>query len=164
MNQDIELKDIRELPRYHGETITDEYLDIMGHMNVQWYVALFSRAVTGLFKELGLTEEYFTPGESGTFALRQYINYLAEVRPGETISIHSRLVGRSERKIHLVHFMVNETRQVLSSTLETLISHADLKLRKTSPFPVEIAARIDPLVALSDSLKWEPPLSGTMRA
>ena len=164
MNQDIELKDIRELPRYHGETITDEYLDIMGHMNVQWYVALFSRAVTGLFNELGLTEEYFTPGESGTFALRQYINYLAEVRPGETISIHSRLVGRSEKKIHLVHFMVNETRQVLSSTLETLISHADLKLRKTSPFPAEIAARIDPLLALSDSLGWEPPLSGTMRA
>ena len=91
-------------------------------------------------------------------------NYLAEVRPGETISIHSRLVGRSEKKIHLVHFMVNETRQVLSSTLETLISHADLKLRKTSPFPVEIAARIDPLVALSDNLEWEPPLSGTMRA
>ena len=55
MNQDIELKDIRKLPRYHGETISDEYLDIMGHMNVQWYVALFSKAVTGLFNPVSYT-------------------------------------------------------------------------------------------------------------
>jgi acyl-CoA thioesterase FadM len=164
MKPDIELKDIRELPRYHSETISDEYLDVMGHMNVQWYVALFSRAVTGLFNQVGLTQDYFLPGVSGTFALRQYINYLAEVRPGETISIHSRLMGRTEKRIHLIHFMVNESRDVLSATLETLISHADLQLRKTSPFPEEIASRIDPLVAISESLNWEPPLSGTMKA
>lgn len=164
MKPDIELKDIRRLPRYHGETITDDYLDIMGHMNVQWYIALFSRAVTGIFNQVGLTEDYFTPGLSGTFALCQHVNYLAEVRPGETISIHSRLIGRSEKKIHLVHFMVNETRDCLSATLETLISHADLRARKTSPFPAEIAAKIDPLVALSDGLEWSAPLCGTLKA
>ncbi|MCH2367670.1 MAG: acyl-CoA thioesterase, partial [Planctomycetes bacterium] len=103
MNQDIELKDLRELPRYHVETITDEYLDIMGHMNVRWYVALFSRAVTGLFKEIGMTEEYFASGENGSFALRQFINYLAEVRSGETIAVHTRLLERSAKRIHLVH-------------------------------------------------------------
>ena len=89
MTQDIELKDIQALPRYHGETITTEYLDIMGHMNVRWYIALFSRAVTGLFQEIGMTEEYFAPGKAGSFALRQFINYLAEVRVGEEVSIHT---------------------------------------------------------------------------
>ncbi len=164
MNQDIELKDLRELPRYHVETITDEYLDIMGHMNVRWYVVLFSRAVTGLFKEIGMTEEYFASGKNGSFALRQFINYLAEVRSGETISVHTRLIERSEKRIHLVHFMLNETREVLSATMETLISHADLTRRKTSPFPPESAARIDSLAAAADELSWQAPLCGAIHA
>lgn len=164
MHQDSELKDIQNLPRYHTETIPEEYLDIMGHMNVRWYVVLFSRAVTGLFREIGMTEEYFAPGESGSFALRQFINYLAEVRVGEEISVHTRLVGRSEKRIHLVHFMVNQSRQVLSATMEALISHADLKLRKTSPFPPEIASRIDSLVSSCNELPWAPPLCGAIQA
>jgi acyl-CoA thioester hydrolase len=164
MTQDIELKDIQALPRYHGETITTEYLDIMGHMNVRWYIALFSRAVTGLFQEIGMTEEYFAPGKAGSFALRQFINYLAEVRVGEEVSIHTRLIDRSDKKIHLVHFMVNESRQVLSATMEALISHADLVLRKTSPFPPEIAQRIEALVEDSRSLPWSPPLCGAIKA
>ena len=164
MNHDIELKDLRELPLYHEETITDEYLDIMGHMNVRWYIALFSRAVTGLFKEIGMTEEYFASGEAGSFALRQFINYLAEVRSGETVVIHTRLIASSKKRIHLVHFMVNETREVLSATMEALISHADLTLRKTSPFPLEIAARIDSLVSTAGGLHWQPPLCGAIHA
>ena len=164
MKQDIELKDIQALPMYHSEIITTEYLDIMGHMNVRWYISLFSRAVTGLFNEIGMTEEYFAPGKAGSFALRQFINYLAEVRLGEEVSIHTRLVDSSEKKIHLVHFMVNESRQVLSATMEALLSHADLVLRKTSPFPPEISSRIDSLVAEGRGLPWPPPLSGAIEA
>lgn len=164
MIQDIELKDIQALPRYHGEPITEEHLDIMGHMNVRWYVTLFSRAVGGLFNEIGMTKEYFAPGKAGSFALRQFINYLAEVRAGEDVSVHTRLFDSSEKRIHLVHFMVNESRQVLAATMEALISHADLELRKTSPFPPEIAARIDTLVARSLGLSWQPPLCGAIRA
>ena len=164
MNQDIDLKDIRALPGYHSETITTEYLDIMGHMNVRWYIALFSRAVTGLFNEIGMTEDYFAPGKAGSFALRQFINYLAEVRLGEDVSIHTRLVDSSEKKIHLVHFMINESRQVLSATMEALISHADLTLRKTSPFPPGIARKIELLVSESRDLNWAPPLCGAIEA
>ena len=164
MTQDIELKDIKALPRYHGETITTEYLDIMGHMNVRWYITLFSRAVTGLFNEIGMTEDYFAPGKAGSFALRQFINYLAEVRVGEEVSIHTRLVDHSEKKIHLVHYMVNESRQVLSATMEALISHADLVLRKTSAFPPEIYQRIETLAAQDRALAWAPRLCGAIKA
>jgi hypothetical protein len=60
--------------------------------------------------------------------------------------------------------MVNETRGSLSAIFECINTFADLKLRKTAPFPAEIATKIEAGVAASAALDWPPPVCGVMSA
>ncbi len=156
-------EDLEALPVLHRATIPEDYLDAMGHMNVRWYVFLFSEGARELHAAIGMTPEYFD-GTNGTFALTQHIRYFAEVHARETVAIRSRFIGRSEKRCHVLHFMVNETTGRIAATMELLFSHANLRTRRTSPFPEEIARRIDERLEEHGRIEWEAPLCGVVRA
>jgi acyl-CoA thioesterase FadM len=59
-------------------------------------------------------------------------------------------------------FMLNETHDRLASTLEALVAHADLRVRRSTPFPPSLAARLEGVLAEHAALDWEAPLSGIM--
>ena len=92
----IPLALLEGLPTYYRKTIPAEYQDIMGHMNIRWYFDLFAKSGRKLFASHGLDENYFRGGNFGVFTLKQFIQYFAEVRVGQTIAIHTRLIARSE--------------------------------------------------------------------
>src|SRR5882757_1205900 len=100
--------DLQKLPITGTAVIPESYLDVMGHMNVMWYTHLFSNAVGGLFKLVGLDRAYFEAHQAGSFALETHVRYLAEVRAGESLRIHTRLLGRSAKRLHWMSFMVKE--------------------------------------------------------
>src|SRR5688572_7003199 len=108
--------DLNDLTVYNRVTITEEYLDAMGHMNVRWYVGIFDDATWKFFEQLGMTESYTREKRAGMFALRQFIQYLAEIHVGETVAVRSRLIKRSEKRLHFMHFMVNETTNTIAAT------------------------------------------------
>ena len=43
-----------------------------------------------------------------------------------------------------------------------LHAHADLRTRRTAPFPAQVAAQIDALIAAHRALTWPAPVSGSM--
>lgn len=156
----IPLEKIERLPLFHRETIPEAYIDVMGHMNVQWYMALYSDAVWTFFASIGMDEAYYKNNQAGGFALEHFIRYYAEVHAGETVAVYTRIVGRNEKRIHFISFLVNESTRTLASTLEALGSHADMRTRRTAPYPLEIAAQIDGKIEEYKKLDWEPPLCG----
>jgi acyl-CoA thioester hydrolase len=158
------IAELEALPLFHRAVISPDYLDQMGHMNVQWYMAIYDRAVWRFFAWLGMDEAYYHREKAGAFALQQFIQYLAEVHTGETVAVRSRVVGLSAKRIHAIHFMINETTNVLASTIEVLGSHADLVARRTSPFPPHIAARIASKLDGHTRLDWDAPLCGVIQA
>jgi len=135
---------------------------VMGHMNVRHYLGIFDEASWQMFASFGMDHAYYERKLGGTSALQQFISYLAEVHLSETVAVYGRLLGRSSRRIHFILFMVNETTGKLAATLETISSHADLELRRTSPFPEVIAANIDRLIETHNQLDWQPPLCGVI--
>ena len=159
----IPLALLKTLPEYHRKTIPSDYQDIMGHMNIRWYFDLFARTGRKFFASHGLNEEYFRAGKFGVFTLKQHIQYFAEVRIGQTVAIHTRLLGRSDRRFHFMLFMINETADQLAATFEALITHADLKIRRAAPMPDQIAEKFDATLASDESLDWEAPICGAMR-
>ena len=154
---------LEALPLYHRKTIPAEYQDMMGHMNIRWYFDLFARAGRKLFKSHGLDEDYFKGGEFGVFALKHFIQYFAEVRGGQTVGIRTRLIARSDKRFHFMQFMINETKNQLAATFEALITHADLRIRRAAPMPVEIIQKFDATLSENDKLDWEPPISGAIK-
>ena len=142
----LSLAQVEQLPLFHRETIPESYLDEMGHMNIRWYMALFDEAGWGFFSSFGMTFDYCKTEQAGGFALQHFIRYLAEVRVGETVAIRSRMLARSAQRTHFMHFMINETTGKLAATLEALGSHADMRIRRTSPYAPHLASRIDAII------------------
>lgn len=158
------LAQLEVLPLVFRETIPEAYRDEMGHMNVRWYLKIYDEAGYGLFPLLGLTPDYYqTPGV-GTFDLEHHIQYLREVHIGDTVALRARALGRSDKRLHYMLFMVNETGGTLASTLECINSHANLFERRTSPYPPEITTRIDAMLASHRALPWDAPVCGVMGA
>lgn len=158
----VAMADLAGLPTYYSEIIPEAYMDKMGHMNVRYYLGIFDTTTWRLFAEFGLNDNYFESNEKGVFALKQHLQYLAEVRPGQKVVVRARMLGLTEKRIHLMNFMINEDTGELAATIESLITHADLKLRKAAPLPPDIAARFRNSLDKDLTLDWDPPVSGAI--
>ena len=144
--------------------VPEAYRDENGHMNVRWYATIFDEAGDTLHARLGLTPEFHRTHRTGTMDLENHFNYLHEIRAGDRLAIFSRIVAHSAKRMQYLMFMVNDTTGRLSAIFECINAFADLKLRKTAPFPPDIAARIEAGVAASAALDWPPTVCGVMRA
>ncbi|MCA9874435.1 MAG: thioesterase family protein [Anaerolineales bacterium] len=156
------LSQLEPLPIVYQGTVPAAYLDMMGHMNVRYYLALFDEAAWTFFERFGMDQAYYNSKQGGAFALQHFINYRAEVRHNDQLTIRGRMLGRSAKRVHFMLFMVNETQQKLAATIEDMGAHADLTLRRTSPFPPAIAAQIDALIAEHEQLHWQAPVCGVI--
>ena len=151
------------LPITHEATIPESYLDMMGHMNVMWYTHLFGQATCGLFTLAGMDNAYFQAHHAGSFALAQFFRYRKEVCAGERVTLRSRLLERSEKQFHVMHFMTKGDDHVLAATGEFLAAHIDMSTRRTSPFAPHIAQNLDRLIAQHSALDWDAPISGAIK-
>ena len=158
----LDLDQIVALPQTHREVVVPEYLDEMGHMNVQFYTAMIDRAIDSVFRMIGFDAEYMENNQAGSFALESHTRYLAEARVEHSLVIHSRFLARTPKRFHLMHFMINETRNRLAATQEVVAGHIDMTTRSMSPFPAEMAGKIEDYVQQHQLLDWEAPLCGSM--
>ena len=156
----LSIHELQQLPLTHQATIPEEYIDVMGHMNVMWYTHLFGFGICNTFLLIGLNRDYCETNQAGAFALKQYVNYWLEVRAGEQISIRTRLLGRSPKRLHLIHFMIKDSNGALAATSEVLITHIDMRARRSSLFLSPVSEEIDRIVQEHSTLPWSPPLAG----
>jgi len=159
----LTVADLNGLPVTHEEVIPESYLDEFGHVNVMWYSYFFSCATGNFFAHHGMSAEYFIQRDAGAFALEAHVRYLAELRVGTRVTVRSRAVGRSEKRFHNLHFVVNEDDGVISATGEFVGAHIDMKHRRMAPLPPDVALALDRLIDEHNRLGWDPPLCGTMK-
>lgn len=160
----IALDKLAALPQVYRVVIPERYRDMMGHMNIRWYLELYDEAGVYLFNEIGLTEQHYRDHGSGGFDLEHHIHYLNEVHIGDTVVVSARLLNRTTKRLHYMLFMVNETRSLLASTFECVNSYADLGLRRTAPYPDAVAQQIDAMLNHHLALEWAAPTCGVMSA
>ncbi len=152
--------DLSSLPVTNHKVIPPDYIDIMGHMNVMWYLHIFDGGTRNLFSSFGFGGDYVRRTGMGSFALESHIRYLAELKEGEAVTVRSRVLDRSAKTIHFFHFMTKDRDGTLAATIEILGAHADLNLRKIVPFPAEVLDQLDPLLQAHQQLPWEAPVCG----
>ncbi|MGW5386742.1 acyl-CoA thioesterase [Nocardia sp. NPDC003963] len=142
-------------------TVPDSYRDENDHMNIAHYFDLCVRATTGVFDRVGITDEYRTERGTGFFTGEHHIRYYSETRIGEEVSVYVRGVDRSEKVVHAMALLVNDTTRRLSCTLELTAVHVDLRTRSAVPFAADTAAAFDRELA-SAAVGWPVPTCGAM--
>jgi acyl-CoA thioester hydrolase len=156
------IDEIRMLPKIFDTEITEDYLDQYGHMNVRWYATLWGRGAGGFMASLGLDFRDAVKRERGNWVLRQVIDYNAEVLGGDVVAIHGRMIEHSDKCMHNMYWMINETRQKIASTCEVLVGYADLNERRLTSFPPELVEEFDTKIHGWNALDWEPQTSGAI--
>ena len=160
-----QLLDLSRLPITARAEIPESYLDEMGHVNVMWYTHLFSCAVWGLFDIIGLSKDQMIAMQTGSFALEAHFRYLAEMKAWQRVTVRTRILDRSPKRIHLIHFLtIDNAGDLLSATGEMLSAHVDMTVRRQSPFPEAIAATCDKSLTEHRTLSWSAPVCGTIHA
>ena len=140
--------------------IPSHYIDRNGHMNVRHYIGIFDDCGTPTLVRQGLPLEWLTAHHRGVMDVENHIRFLHEVMEGEEVTVHARLIGRTEKALHWMEFLVNNTRANLAATLEMLTVHVDLVTRRATAWRAEAAAALDAQIATDGALPWAAPVSG----
>lgn len=137
-------------------TVLPEWIDFNGHMNIAYYVVAFDLATDDAFDFFGLTEQFRENSNSSTFTLELHVNYLLEIMEGESFSVHTTLLGADAKRLHLFHEMFHAETGELVATNENMFVHVNMEQRKSSPFPEDIANRLQKIAAAHASLPRHP--------
>lgn len=145
------------LPAELSCTVPPEFEDTNGHMNIRHYFDLQTQALSGLFDRIGYTLGDGAP-RVGPFTLEQHLRYHREVLVGHEVSAHLRLVGRDDRLLHGMAFLVNRTERLLANTFEFVLGNVDLDERRLTPFSAPAAAAVDREIEQHCHVGWEVPV------
>ncbi|MGA8044889.1 MAG: thioesterase family protein [Dermatophilaceae bacterium] len=156
------LDQVLALPSDFRVVVPDEFTDGNGHMNIARYMQLHSDGGWAYFAGFGLSEESAAAGGPTTFDVEHHIVYRREVLAGHEVSVHVRLIDRSDKALHSLQFLVNRTTGEVANSHEALSISMDLRTRSIAPIPEGVAALIDERLASDQALDWDPPLSGAM--
>ncbi|SNR80970.1 thioesterase family protein [Blastococcus mobilis] len=152
---------VRTLPIRHDAEVTQDFIDVNGHMNITQYLRLGAEAVDLALRAAGMDDDYRERRHLSCFAVEHHLTYRAEMHLGQEITAHPQLLARSDRAAHAMVYLVDATNDRLANTLEVVLVHVDMRTRRSVPFPDEVAESLDAMV-LRDVAVLDPPLCGVM--
>lgn len=114
--------------------------DSMGHMNTQFYAAMYDSASFHFLSRLAPFAELQQIGR-GWADVRQTIEYKHEVRAGSLLVIRSRLQRLGNKSVQFLHEMRNAESDALHSTSENTTVLFDLVKRAAVPLDAAIRRR-----------------------
>ncbi len=150
------------LPAYASRSVPAAFEDVNGHLNIRHYVGIASEGLDESLVECGIPQKWPAVAGSGVFTAEHHMSYPAEVRTGDRISVRVRLVGRSERAVHVLVYLLDDTHERLSYVMEEIFLHVSMETRRTAPWPEDVASQIDARLSEHQSLDFESPTSGSM--
>ncbi len=123
--------------------IGSDYIDPMGHMNVQFYSRLFDAATWAFFTLLGIDSAYIEEHHEGMAALEQRIQYFKEVRSGTIVQVWTQVRVTGMKTCQLTHKMRDAIDDHQIAQLVQHVVYFDLLVRKSRPIPETIRKRIE---------------------
>ena len=156
------LPQVRELPVQLDFVIPPEWEDRNGHVNVQFYLALFELGGWKVLEAFSVDDDWLQRHAYSFFDLEHHLHYLAEIGIGDRVTTYNRVVGTSAKRFHGLYLIVNETRGRLAGVLEYISNGVDMNLRRTAVMPAELSRGLEGLYREHQRLSWVPPLCGIM--
>ncbi len=157
------LEQVLHLPRTAELEVPEDYLDANRHVNMMYYTMIGNLGWRAFFEELGLKRETFAIEKRSTFALRQVISYLNELKEGDRVGVHGGLFDFDAKRLHFIYYVVNLTTGKLASSDERLAMYIDMTNRRSANFEPELLARFEKVRAAHASHGWKPELSGAIK-
>ena len=135
-------------------TVLSEWIDYNDHMNVAYYLLAFDHAVDALWDVFGLTHEYILTHSSSTIAAESHVTWLREIVEGAPYVITTQILAYDEKRIHQFQRMYHAEEGFLSATCEWMNLHFDKSIRRITPWPEKIRARVAEFADNQPQIPW----------
>ena len=136
----------------HRSTVLLEWVDWNGHMNVAFYVLAFDQASGAFMRNMGLGRNYVDSKSGMTFVLETHVTYDREMRGGAPMRFTTQLLARDSKRVHLFHEMFHAEQGYLAATNETIVMNIDYTTRRSAPWPMQAAERLEAIWATHKDL------------
>ena len=123
-------------------TVEADWTDYNGHLNMAYYHVLFDRCVDEAFITLGLGPDYVRTHNASFFTLETHVSYLREIAAGDTVRASFQLLDHDGKRAHFVQELRRTPDDRLSAVSEGLVLHVDMAVRRASPFPADVLAKL----------------------
>ena len=153
---------VLDLPALVEDVVPPSFIDVNGHMNVRHYLDYGATGADVICRRVGIDDDYRAHRRMGVFTAEHHIRYFAEMHEGTAFSVHARFLERSGRAGHLLSFIVDRDRDVLSCTVEIVLVHVGMDTRRPVEFPADVAAGLDEVIAADRAVSWPVPVCGVM--
>jgi len=157
------LEQVRQLPVHLSMTVPPEWEDRNGHVNVQYYQALYELGGYQVLEDMNVGDAYLQATNFGLFDLEHHLHYRAEIMVGDQVSCYNRILTRNEKRFHGMYFIVNDSRESLACTVEYITAGIALGLRRTALFPPELNRSVEQLCIRHQQLEWPTPTCGVLK-
>ena len=154
--------DVLGLPALIEDTVPMSFIDVNGHMNIRHYLDYGATGADVICRQVGIDDEYRARRRMGVFTAEHHIRYAAEMHEGSRFSVHARFLERSGKAGHLLSFILDRDREVLSCTVEIVLVHVGMDSRRPVEFPPDVAAGLDEWIAADGAVGWPAPVCGVM--
>jgi acyl-CoA thioester hydrolase len=116
------------------------HCDSMGHMNTQFYAALYDGASFHFLSRLAAYSELEQVG-LGWADVKQVIEYKQEIRSGSLLLVRSSITRIGNKSVEYRHQISNAETDALHSTSDQVTVLFDLKHRRAAALTAQIRAR-----------------------
>ncbi|PZX06836.1 thioesterase family protein [Celeribacter halophilus] len=138
------------LPAPHISSLIEvrpDWVDYNGHINMAYYAVIMDQGGDEIYPHIGLGETYAKTARHTTYTAEVHICYKRELKLGDRVRVHTRLLDFDAKRMVLFHEIHHENGWI-AATAEELLLHIDMSGPCVVPFPPEISVKLS---ALKDS-------------
>ena len=117
-----------------NEIIKSEWTDYNKHLNMAYYVLIFDKAWEVILEKFKMGEHSAKTSGMSTMVVETNTTYDSEVKEGDEVEIVLTFFDHDKKRLHFRLEMIEKNSKKLSSTIEMLSLHVDLKKRKVAEF------------------------------
>jgi acyl-CoA thioester hydrolase len=125
----------------HKTAVRPDWVDYNGHMSESCYLLVFGDSADAFFRFFGIDDHYRAAGRS-LYTVETHLHYRNEVAEGEPLRLTLQLVDLDPKRLHVFHAMYHGDTGALVATAEQLLVHVDVGMRRATPLPDDIYARL----------------------
>ena len=147
-----------------NQIIKSEWTDYNNHLNMAYYVLIFDVAWEVMLKKFNMGEQSAKTSGMSTMVVETNTTYDNEIKEGDEVEILLTFFDHDKKRLHFRMEMIEKKTKKLSSTIEMLSLHVDLKKRKVAEFDQERTKLMDDFISenkekfKSDNLKFTSKL------
>lgn len=130
--------------RLHRTKVPAGWIDYNGHMNESRYLQVFCDASDALLRHIGVDSDYVASGRS-YYTAETHIMHLGECKVGTPLAVDTQVLSSDEKRLHVLHSIVNTESGAVVATAEQMFLHVDMKAQKATPADPAVLARLAPI-------------------